>query len=109
MGQTEHGRNEMFCFAFIMSEIAACLGAVAVLLHPSLITAKAAHPEQGGRVIKPYELLTNLMPSGIFHYAMIMVTLICKMWECLDLVAAEKNTFSLPSHFSSQVCIWHAF
>lgn len=48
-----------------MSEIAACLGAVAVLLHPSLITAKAAHPEQGGRVIKPYELLTNLMPSGI--------------------------------------------
>lgn len=79
MGQTEHSRNETFCFAFITSEIAACLGAVAVLLHPSLVTAEAAHSGQGGRVIKPCELLTNLMPSGIFHYAMIMVTLICKM------------------------------
>lgn len=63
---------------------------------PSPSITASAHPGRGGGVTKPCQLLTNLMPSGIFHYAMITGTLICKMWECLDLVAAEKNTFLCP-------------
>lgn len=49
--------------------------------------------------IKLWELLTNLVTSGIFYYVTVVVTLICKTSECLDLVAADKNTFSLSFCF----------
>lgn len=89
--------KERFAFALITMGVSACLEAVAVL-QPSHGTASTALLGEVG-AIKLWELLTNLVTSGIFYYVTVMVTLICKTSECLDLVADDKNTFSLSFCF----------